>query len=73
MPTTTRILITDFVWPSTTLEREVLVTGLGDGVEVVEAPNGSEATLAAQRCCVISRYGAGVDNIAVGVASEDVV
>ncbi len=93
MPTPTRILITDFVWPSTAPEREVLVAGLGDGVEVVEAPDGSEATLAAlaaecdgimtcfaqvtpavvraaERCRVISRYGVGVDNIAVDVATE---
>ena len=91
--TPTRILITDFVWPSTGPEREVLAAGLGDGVEVVEAPDGSEATLAslaadcdgimtcfaqvtpavvraAQRCRVISRYGVGVDNIAVDVATE---
>ena len=89
----TRILITDFVWPSTAPEREVLFTGLGDGVEVIEAPDGSEATLAAlaadcdgmmtcfaqvtpavvraaERCRVISRYGVGVDNIAVDVATE---
>ena len=93
MPTPTRILITDFVWPSTAPEREVLVAGLGDGVEVVEALDGSEATLAAlaadcdgimtcfaqvtpavvraaERCRVISRYGVGVDNIAVDVATE---
>ena len=89
----TRILITDFVWPSTAPEREVLAAGLGDGVAVVEAPDGSEATLAAlaadcdgimtcfaqvtpavvraaERCRVISRYGVGVDNIAVAVATE---
>ena len=88
-----RILITDFVWPSTAPEREVLAAGLGDGVEVIEAPDGSEATLsalaadcdgimtcfaqvtpavvrAAERCRVISRYGVGVDNIAVDVATE---
>ena len=93
MPTPTRILITDFVWPSTAPEREALVAGLGDGVEVVEAPDGSEVTLAAlaadcdgimtcfaqvtpavvraaERCRVISRYGVGVDNIAVDVATE---
>ena len=94
-PTPTRILITDFVWPSTAPEREVLAAGLGDvgGVEVIEAPDGSEATLArlaadcdgimtcfaqvtpavvraAERCRVISRYGVGVDNIAVDVATE---
>ncbi len=90
---TTRILITDFVWPSTGPEREVLVDGLGDGVEVVEAPDGSEDTLAslavdcdaimtcfaqvtpavvraAERCRCISRYGVGVDNIAVDVATD---
>ena len=88
-----RILITDFVWPTTAPEREVLLAGLGDGVEVVEAPDGSEATLAAlavdcdaivtcfaqvtpavvraaEKCRVISRYGVGVDNIAVEVATE---
>ena len=92
MPTI-RILITDFVWPSTAPEREALAAGLGDGVEVIEAPDGSEATLAAlaadcdgimtcfaqvtpavvraaERCRVISRYGVGVDNIAVDVATE---
>ena len=89
----TRILITDFVWPSTAPEREALAAGLGGGVEVVEAPDGSEATLAslavdcdaimtcfaqvtpavvraAERCRCISRYGVGVDNIAVDVATE---
>ena len=88
-----RILITDFVWPSTEPEREVLTAGLGDEVVVVEAPDGSEETLAAlavdcdgimtcfaqvtpavvraaERCRVISRYGVGVDNIAVDVATE---
>lgn len=33
----TRFLITDFVWPSTAPEREVLGAGLGEAVEVVEA------------------------------------
>ena len=89
----TRILITDFVWPSTAPERKVLLAGLGGGVEVIEAPDGSEETLAAlaadcdgimtcfaqvtpavvraaERCSVISRYGVGVDNIAVDVATE---
>ncbi len=85
-----RILITDFVWPSTAPERAVLAAV---GAEVVEAPDGSETTLAAlaadcdgimtcfaqvtpavvraaERCRVISRYGVGVDNIAVDVATE---
>ena len=88
-----KILITDFVWPSTEPERAVLAAGLGDAVQVVEAPDGAEATLAALavdcdaimtcfaqvtaavvraalRCRVISRYGVGVDNIAVDVATE---
>ena len=89
----TRILITDFVWPSTAPERVALAAGLGSDVQVIEAPDGSEATLAtlaadcdaimtcfaqvtpavvqaAQRCRCISRYGVGVDNIAVDVATE---
>lgn len=96
MPTvtnSTRILITDFVWPSTGPERAVLAAGLGDAVQVVEAPDGAESTLAALaadcdaimtcfaqvtpavvraagRCRVISRYGVGVDNIAVDAATE---
>ena len=88
-----KILITDFVWPSTDPERTVLAAGLGDAVEVVEAADGAEATLAAlavdcdaimtcfaqvtpavvraaARCRVISRYGVGVDNIAVDTATE---
>ena len=87
-----RILITDFVWPSTEPERAVLAAGLGNAVQVVEAPNGAESTLAAlavdcdaimtcfaqvtpavvraaARCRVISRYGVGVDNIAVDAAT----
>ena len=90
---TPRILITDFVWPSTEPERAVLAAGLGDAVAMVEAPDGAEATLAALavdcdaimtcfaqvtaavvraavRCRVISRYGVGVDNIAVDAATE---
>ena len=84
-----RILITDYVWPSTRPEREALAAV---NAEVVEAPDPSEATLAAlaadcdaimtcfaqvtpavvraaERCRVISRYGVGVDNIAVDVAT----
>ena len=86
-----KVLVTDFVWPSTAPEREVLA---GIGAEVVEAPDGSEETLvrlaegvegiltcfaqvtpavvrAAKDCVVISRYGVGVDNIAVDVATEE--
>ena len=85
-----RILITDFVWPTTEPERSVLAE---IGAEIVESPDGSEETLAAlaadcdgimtcfaqvtpavvraaARCRVISRYGVGVDNIAVDVATE---
>jgi D-3-phosphoglycerate dehydrogenase len=85
-----RILITDYVWPSTEPERQVLAQL---GAEVIEAPDGSEVTLAAlaadcdaimtcfaqvtpavvraaERCRVISRFGVGVDNIAVDVATE---
>ena len=86
-----KILVTDFVWPSTAPEREVLA---GVGAEIIEAPDGSEETLvrlaegvegimtcfaqvtpsvvrAAKECVVISRYGVGVDNIAVDVATEE--
>ena len=38
-----RILVTDFAWPSTEPEREVLA---GIGAEIVEAPDSSEDTLA---------------------------
>ena len=31
MTSPTRILITDFVWPSAAPDREALVAGLGDG------------------------------------------
>lgn len=80
-----RVLVTDYVWPSTEPEREVLA-------QIVEAPDPSEETLAslasdadaimtcfaqvtarvvreAQKCIVISRYGVGVDNIAVDTAT----
>ena len=40
---TTKVLITDYVWPSTDPEREVLEAA---GVELVVAPNTSETTLA---------------------------
>ena len=39
---TWKVLITDYVWPSTDPERAVLEAG---GAEVVVAPNGNEATL----------------------------
>ena len=86
-----RVLVTDFVWPSTQPEREVLA---GIGAEIIEAPDGSEDTLAslavnvdaimtcfaqvtskvveaAGKCQVISRYGVGVDNIAVDTATSE--
>ena len=86
-----KILVTDYVWPSTAPEREVLTQV---GAEIIEAPDGSEATLArlaedvdgimtcfaqvtpavvraARNCVVISRYGVGVDNIAVDVATGE--
>ncbi len=86
-----RVLVTDYVWPSTEPEREVLV---GIGAEVIEAPDTSEETLAsmatgvdaimacfaqvtsrvvqaAEKCVVISRYGVGVDNIAVDTATQE--
>ena len=38
-----KVLITDYVWPSTEPEREVLAQ---IGAEIIEAPDGSEDTLA---------------------------
>lgn len=87
---TYKVLVTDFVWPSTEPEREVLAQ---IGAEIIEAPDGSEDTLAslaaecdaimtcfaqvtekvvraAEKCMCISRYGVGVDNIAVATATE---
>lgn len=86
-----RVLVTDFVWPSTEPERHVLAQ---IGAEIVEAPDPSEDTLSslaegadaimtcfaqvtdkvvrsAKKCVVISRYGVGVDNIAVDTATEE--
>lgn len=86
-----KILVTDYVWPSTEPEREVLAQ-IGAGI--VEAPDPSEDTLAtlakdadgimtcfaqvtprvvqsAKKCVVISRYGVGVDNIAVDIATQE--
>lgn len=86
-----RILVTDYVWPNTEPEREVLARV---GAEIIEAPDPSEATLAslaaevdgimtcfaqvtpevvrsAKQCVVISRYGVGVDNIAVDTATRE--
>lgn len=86
-----RVLVTDFVWPTTQPEREVLSR---IGAEVIEAPDPSEDTLvslaaeadaimtcfaqvtaavvrAAHKCLVISRYGVGVDNIAVDTATQE--
>ena len=86
-----RVLVTDYVWPSTQPEREVLSS---IGADIIEAPDPSEDTLAelaidsdaimtcfaqvtdrvvraAQKCQVISRYGVGVDNIAVDTATAE--
>src|SRR5918999_4613173 len=88
---TYRILVTDYVWPSTEPEREVLAS---IGAEIIEPPDPSEDTLtslaaeadgimtcfaqvtsrviqAAGKCVVISRYGVGVDNIAVDAATQE--
>ena len=85
-----KVLVTDYVWPSTEPEREVLSS---IGATIIEAPDQSESTLiklavdadaimtcfaqvtsnvvrAAKNCMVISRYGVGVDNIAVSTATE---
>ena len=87
---TKRVLVTDYVWPSTDPERAVIEAG---GAELTVASAGDEGTLtelardadaimtcfakvtervvrAAERCVVISRYGVGVDNIAVDTATE---
>lgn len=40
---TTKVLTTDYVWPTTDPEREVLEA---EGIELIVAPDGSEATLA---------------------------
>ena len=87
---TKRVLVTDYVWPTTDPEREVIEAA---GAELIVAPSGDEDTLielardvdgimtcfakvtenvvrAAERCVVISRYGVGVDNIAVDTATE---
>lgn len=84
------VLVTDYVWPTTDPEREVIEAA---GAELIVAPAGDEDTLielardadgimtcfakvtenvvrAARRCVVISRYGVGVDNIAVDTATE---
>tara|TARA_B100000315_G_scaffold43790_1_gene38729 strand:- start:338 stop:1345 length:1008 start_codon:yes stop_codon:yes gene_type:complete len=86
-----RVLVTDYVWPSTQPEREVLAS---IGAEIIEAPDPSPDTLAslaadvdaimvcfaqvtdevvraARKCIVISRYGVGVDNIAVDTATQE--
>lgn len=85
-----KVLVTDYVWPSTEPERKVLSE---IGATIIEAPDQEEDTLialasdadaimtcfaqvtagvvrAAKDCVVISRYGVGVDNIAVDVATE---
>ena len=87
---TWKVLITDFVWPSTDPERKILEEG---GAEVIIAPNSEEETLialshdvdaimtcfanvseniirSAPNCKVIGRFGVGVDNIDVDVATE---
>ena len=86
-----RVLVTDYVWPSTQPEREILSS---IGADIIEAPDPSEDTLAdlaadadaimtcfaqvtdrvvraARKCLVISRYGVGVDNIAVDTATAE--
>jgi D-3-phosphoglycerate dehydrogenase / 2-oxoglutarate reductase len=85
-----RVLVTDYAWPSLDIEREALA---GIGGELVVATTGEEAELvelapqadailtnwkrvpeaavqAAPNCVVISRYGVGVDNIPVELATR---
>jgi D-3-phosphoglycerate dehydrogenase len=85
-----RALVTDYVWPSLDIEREILsrigaelvVAQTGDEDELVELAADVDAILtnwkrvpeaavrAAPRCVVIARYGVGVDNIPVELATE---
>ena len=85
-----KVLITDYIWPDTGPEREILEPL---GVEIIEADRGDEDRLvelardvdgiltcfalttgnvikASPKLKVVSRYGIGVDNIAVDVATE---
>jgi len=85
-----KILITDYIWPTIEIEERMAEEA---GVTLVVAPDGNEETLvnlakdvdgiitnfasvtenvlrAASKCVVVSRYGVGVDNIDVGVATE---
>ena len=85
-----RVLITDYIWPDTGPEREILEPL---GVEIIEADRGDEDRLvelaqdvdgiltcfalttgpvikASPKLKIVSRYGIGVDNIAVDVATE---
>lgn len=85
-----KVLITDYVWPDTRPEREILEPL---GVEIIEADRGDEDRLvelaqdvdgiltcfalttgniikASPKLKVVSRYGIGVDNIDVAVATE---
>ena len=88
-----RILITDFVWPSTRQSGKRWPPGWAmrlrwwrrrtvprllwprwaadcDGIMTCFAQVTPAVVWAAERCRVISRYGVGVDNIAVAVATE---
>lgn len=85
-----KILITDYIWPTIEIEQRMAEEA---GVTLVVAPDGNEETLidlakdadgiitnfasvtgnvlrAASKCVVVSRYGVGVDNIDVRVATE---
>ena len=86
---TFRVLITDYAWPSLTIERELLrgvaaelvVAETGEEPELVGLAPSADAILtnwkrvtpavldAAKRCRLISRYGVGLDNIAVSYAT----
>ena len=86
-----KVLITDYVWPTTDPEETVLREEAD--AEAVVAPDGSEDTLvslagdvdaimtcfaqvtpavlrAAPKCVAVGRFGVGVDNIAVDIATE---
>ena len=87
---TSKVLVTDYAWPSLEIERRILSAA---GAELIVAETGDEAELvrlappvdailtnwkqvtaavldAAPHCRIVSRYGVGVDNIAVAHATE---
>src|SRR5919109_1437858 len=69
-----RVVVTDQVFPSVAIERELLAAHDADALLNTYFPIDADAMKRLERCRIIARYGIGVDNIDLDAArAHDIV